>query len=188
MTDEFNAEKQPDWKRFMRKHWGIVTLFAVAAILAVAGAVYVFWWFTQNAQSTNLVPTTLNLWTMNNVVTFILYVILYELLIIGIPVAVAAILGWQWWKRLPAEEREYRIFGKGSRSRDAGGVISPLLFIAFAIKVYLDGNWNKAIATYTVNYVVGSMITILIWIAAIFAIPATIALAWWIHHELSKKP
>lgn len=188
MTEETGAEKEPDWRGFMKKHWGIVTVFVVLAALAVAGAVYVFWWFTGNAQSTGLVPSTLNLWTMNNVVTFIVYLIIWELVLIGIPVAIGAVLGWQWWKRLPVEEREYRFFGRGSRSRNAGGAVSPLLFIAFAIKVYVDGNWNEAISTWKLNYVVDSIITIVIWIAAIFAIPATIAVIWWVHHELNRKP
>jgi hypothetical protein len=188
MTEEIRAEKDSDWKKFIRKHWGIVAVFVVAVALAFAGAVYVFRWFAGNAQSTGLVPSTLNLWTMGHVVTFILHLIFWELVLIGIPVAVGAVLGWQWWKRLPAEEKEYRFFGKGSRSRNAGGGISLLLFIAFAIKVYVDGNWNVAISTWTLDYVVGSIITILMWTAAIFAIPATIGILWWIRHELNKKP
>jgi hypothetical protein len=188
MTEEIEMEEDSGWKRFIRKHWGAVALFAVAAALAVAGAVYVFWWFAGNAQSTGLVPSTLGLWTMGNVVMFILNLIFWELVLIGIPVAVGAIIGWQWWKRLPAAEKENRLFGSRSRSRNAEGAISPLLFIAFAIKVYVDGNWNVAISTWTLDYVVGSMITILIWIAAIFAIPAAIGVIWWIRHKMNKKP
>jgi hypothetical protein len=188
MPEEASAEKEFYWKKFMRKHWSIVAVFALVAALAVAGVVYVFWWFAGNAQSTGLVPSTLDLWTMNNLVTFILYMIFWELVLIGIPAGVGAVLGWQWWKRPPAEERQYCVFGRSSRSRNTGGAISPLLFVALAIKVYVDGNWNVAISTWTLNYVVDSMITILIWIAAIFAIPATIAVIWWTHHELNKKP
>ena len=188
MTEENELEKEADWKRFVRKHWGAVAILAVAVILAIAGAVYVLWWFTGNAQSAGLVPSTLNLWTMGNVVTFILHLIFWELVLVGIPVAVGAIAGWQWWKRLPAEEKEYHIFGRRSQSRNAEGAISPLLFIAFAIKVYVDGNWNVAIASWKLDYVVGSMITILVWIVAIFAIPATIGILWWIRHELGKTP
>jgi hypothetical protein len=184
MTQETNTE---DWRTFMKKHWGIVVVFALAIVLAVAGAVYVFRWFAGNAQSTGLVPKTLNLWTMNNLVMYILNLIFWELVLIGIPVGIGVIIGWQWWKRLPAEER-YNLFPKSSRSRDAGGAISPLLFIAFAIKVNVDGNWNTAISTYTLDYVVNSIVTIIAWTAAIFAIPATIAGIWWIHHELTKKP
>jgi hypothetical protein len=60
--------------------------------------------------------------------------------------------------------------------------------IAFAIKVYIDGNWNTPIADWTLNYVVDSMISILIWIVVIFGIPAAIGLIWWINHEMKKKP
>jgi hypothetical protein len=163
-------------------------IFVVAAISAVAGAVYVFWWFTGNAQTISLVPSTLSGWTMNNVVLFILHLIFWELVLIGIPVAVGAIIGWQWWKRLPAEEKKEHMFGRRSRSRNASGAVSPLLFIAFAIKVYVDGNWNSAISTWKLDYVVGSMITILIWIAAIFAIPAIIGVIWWISRQTNKNP
>ncbi len=187
MTEQNEVEESADSKKFVRKHWTIIAVFVVAAILAVAGAVYVFWWFTGDAQAMGLVPSTLSLWTMNNIVMFILYLIFWELVLIGIPVAVGAIIGWQWWKRLPAKEKKEHMFGRRSRSRNASGVISPLLFIAFAIKVYVDGNWNSAISTWTLDYVVDSMITILIWIAAIFAIPTIIGVIWWIRHETDRK-
>jgi len=188
MTEQNVAYESTDWRKFARKHWTIITVFVVAGILAVAGAVYVFWWFTGNAQTIDLVPSALGLWTMNNIVMFILHLIFWELVLIGIPVAVGAVIGWQWWKRLPADEKKEHMFGRGSRSRNAGGAISPLLFIAFAIKVYVDGNWNSPISTWTLDYVVGSMITIVIWIAAIFAIPAIIGVIWWIRHDTDKKP
>jgi hypothetical protein len=189
MTLEVEAEQGSDWKKFMRKHWNMVAVFAVAIILAVTGAVYVFWWFTGYAQTTGLVPSTLGLWSMANAVFFILHLIFWELVFVGIPAIIGAVIGWQWWKRLPEEEKkEYHLFGRGSRSRNAGGAASTLFFIAFAIKVYVDGNWNVAISTYTLNYVVGSMITILVWIAVIFGIPATIGAIWWLHHEMYKKP
>ncbi len=187
MTEEIGVKKESDSKKFLTKHWKIIVIFALAAILAFVGAVYVFVWFAGNAQSTGLVPSTLGLWTMGNLVSFILHAIFWELVLIGIPVVIGAILGWQWWKRIPDEEKREYHFGKSSRSSTAGGAISPLLFIAFAIKVYVDGNWNVAISSWKLDYVVGSMITILIWIVTIFVIPAIIGIIWWIRHEM-KKP
>ena len=187
MAQQIEVEKDSGWRRFLRKHWGIFALFVVAAILAAAGAIYVFVWFVRNAQSSGLVPSVLGMWTMGNMVTFILNALFWELILVGIPVTVGAILGWQWWKRLPEGDKKEHLFGERSRSRGAGGAISPLLFIAFALKVYVDGNWNVPIATWNLDYVVGSMVTILIWIVAIFAIPAMIGLIWWIHHEITKK-
>jgi hypothetical protein len=182
MIEENEAAKDSNWRRFFRKHWGILAVFVVAAILAVAGAVYVFVWFAGNAQSIGLVPSTLGTWSMNNLVLFILHAVFWELVLIGIPVAIGAIIGWQLWKRIPEEERK-GLSTKGSRSRTAEGAVSPLLFIAFAIKVYLDGQWNAPIAGFSLDYVVGSMVTILVWIAVIFAIPAAIGFVWWITRE-----
>jgi hypothetical protein len=181
MTEPIETKIGSDWQRFMRKHWAVFAVFIAAAIVAVAGAVYVFVWFTGIAQTSGIVPSTLNLWSMNNVVLFILHAIFWELLFIGIPTAIGGIIGWLWWRRLPEEEKQrYHLSGKSSKGRGAGGAVSPLLFIALAIKVYVDGNWNVTIASFTLDYVVGSMVTILLWTVAIFAIPATIALVWWI--------
>jgi hypothetical protein len=188
MTEQIEAVESEDWRKFIREHGLMFAVFVVAGILAVAGAVYVFWWFTGDAQASGLVPSTLDLWTMNNVLMFVLHLIFWELVLVGIPVAVGGVLGWQWWKRLPEEERKKHKFGGGSRSRNAGGAISPLLFVAFAIKVYVDGNWNTVISTWTLDYVVGSMVIILVWVAAIFAIPAIVGFVWWIRHETIKKP
>src|SRR5437879_2090188 len=176
-----------DWRRFMRKHWRTVATFVVAGILAVASAVYVFLWFVGNAQSTGLVPRTLGLWTMGNLVSFILNAIFWELLLIGIPVVVAVVGGWLLWKRLPREEmRGYRLFRKRSRTTRGGGGVSLFFFIAFAIKVDLDGNWNLPISTWTLDYVVSSMLLILEWTLLILGIPAAIAVVLWMRHEMRK--
>jgi len=186
MTQQTTTKADADWAAFISKHKIAFAVFVAAAILAAVGAVYVFVWFTSNAQATDLVPSTLNFWSMGHFITFILHAILWELVLVGIPVAIGAVIGWQWYKRLPDKD-QYNLSGKGSKSNRAGGAVGPLLFIAFAIKVYVDGNWNVAIASWTVDYVIGSMVIILIWIAVIFAIPAIIGLAWWIRHETIKK-
>ena len=175
-----------DWRRFMRMRWKAVGIFVVGAALTLAGAVYVFLWFVRNAQSTGLVPATLGQWTMANLVAFILNAVFWELLLIGIPVLVGVGAGWLWWRRLPIEERRgYRSFRRRSRATGGGG-LSLLFFIAFCIKVYLDGNWNVAIGTWTLDYVVGSMVLILEWLLIIFGIPIAIGVVWWIRHETKK--
>jgi hypothetical protein len=187
MTEEPEVEKCSDWKKFMKKHWNIIAIFIVAGILAFVGAVYVFLWFVGEAQSTSLVPRTLSLWTMGHLVTFILNLIFWELIFIGIPAIIGAVIGWQWWKRLPEEEKMEYHFGTRSRTTRGGSGVSFLFFIAFCIKVYIDGNWNVPIASWTLDYVVSSMVTILIWTAIIFGIPAAIVLIWWINHEMKKS-
>ena len=168
-----------DGRSFVLKHKRAVAAFAVAGIAAFVWAVYVFLWFVGTAQSSGMVPATLGQWSMANLVTFILYAILWELLLVGIPAAVAAVAGWMWWKKLPYEERSgYHM--SGSRRAGGSGSAGILLFIAFCIKVFVDGNWNAPIASFTLNYVVYSIVTILEFAAVIFGIPAAIALAWWL--------
>ncbi len=186
MAAETQADNSSDWMKFIKRHWNIFAVSIVAIVLAVFGAVYVFWWFTGDAQATGFVPSALGLWSMANLVSFVLSLIFWELVFIGIPATIGVVIGWRWWKRLPEQEK-YRLFRRRSRSRNASGAISPLLFIAFAIKVYIDGNWNMTISDYTLNYVIGSMIIILAWIAVIIGIPLAIGLAWWIYHVV-KKP
>ena len=181
------TEVSSDWRGFMRKHWKAVGAFVAAVALAIAGSVYVLLWFVKNAQSTGLVPSTLAFWTLGNVVTFILNLIFWELLLIGVPAVIGAILGWLWWRRLPYEEkRGYHSFGRRGRTTGGSGGVSFLFFIAFCIKVYLDGNWNVPIASFTLDYVVDSMVLILEWVLVIFGIPIAIGLIWWARHEMRK--
>jgi drug/metabolite transporter superfamily protein YnfA len=181
------------WKKFLRKHWKMLVLFVVAAILAIAGAILVFLWFVGDAQVTSLVPATVGLWTIGYLVTFLLHLIFWEVLFIGIPVIITvAAIYFLWWKKIPDEERkEYRrrhLFGKSSRRTDGGGAISLLVNIVFIIKVYLDGNWNVPFATWTFDYLVYSYLWALIWILIIFGIPILLGGTWWIRREMKKKP
>ena len=175
------------WKKFFKKHWNMVALFVVAVILLSTWAVYAFLWFVGVAQSSGLVPSTLGLWTMENLISFILHVIFWELILVGIPIALAAGAGWSWWRKLPSEEKqEYHFFGKRSRTTSGGGGVSLLFFIAFCIKVFIDGNWDVPFATWTFDYVVYSMFWILIWGLIIFGIPMAIGAIWWISREIKK--
>lgn len=190
MEEQNRAENDTgSWRKFLKKHWNMLAYWITAAIIAAISAVLVYLWFVAEAQSTNMVPMTLGQWTMAHLITFILHLIFWELVIIGIPVAIAAIAGWLWWKKIPEEERkEYEFFGRRSRTESGGGGISFLFFVAFCIKVYIDGNWNVAISSWTLNYVVDSIVTILFWGAIIFGIPAIIIALIWLNNEMKKEP
>lgn len=173
------------WKKFISKHLQMFVLFIVAAVVAIIGAIYVFLWFVGDAQSTGLVPTALGSWAMGHVISFLLNLIFWEIIIIGIPVIIViAVIYSLWWKKLPdAERKEYKkkhLFGKKSRTRDGGGIFSFIVFIAFVIKIYLDGNWDYPFANWEFNYLVYSYLTALVWIFIIIGIPMLLGLIWWI--------
>ena len=181
------------WKKFLRNHWKMLIVFVVGAILAFIGAVYVYLWFVGEAQLTGLVPETLGLWAMGHILPFLLHLIFWEAIFIGIPVIIAAAVTYfQWWKKLPDKERkEYRrghLFGKRSRRTDGEGALSFLIFIVFAIKIWLDGNWGVAFATWKLDYLVYSCLWAFIWILIIFGIPMALGAIWWINKEMKKTP
>ena len=181
-----DAEGRPGWKGFFRRHSGAVLVFAAACALLLALAVYVFWWFVGDAQSTGLVPSSLGLWSMHHALWFIIYLVFWEIVLVGIPAGIGAAIAWAWWRRLPSEERTGYRFGRRSRAAGGSGGVSLLFFIAFCIKIYLDGNWYAPISTFTLDYVAGSMILILVWVAVIIGIPGAIAAVWWVRRELSR--
>ena len=55
------AAEGSGWREFMRRHWGAFGIFVAACVLAAAAAVYVIWWFTEGAQSSGMVPSSLAL-------------------------------------------------------------------------------------------------------------------------------
>lgn len=174
---------------FWQKHRYMLLLAAVVLVVAAVGAILVYLWFVGQAQANGLVPGTLGLWSMGTVVTFLLHLLFWEVLIVGIPLAVAAIVGWSWWRRLPPEEaRNYRFLDRRSRSGDGGNAFSLLVFIAFCLKVYTDGNWDVAFATWSLDYLVSSLVTALVWIAIIFGIPLVVGLIWWLARDKGRRP
>jgi hypothetical protein len=183
--DEIEDES---WKKFIKNHLNMLIFWIIAAIVAVIGSVFVYQWFTADAQSTNMVPSILGQWSLAHMITFILHLAFWELLIIGIPIAVVAILGWVWWKQIPTEERnEYKFFGKGTKSERGGGGFSFLFFVTFCLKVYIDGNWDMPISTWTLEYVVDSIITLLFWGAIIIGIPAIIIGLLYLVNQAKKE-
>jgi len=190
-TKPENCEKI--WKKFLRKHWKIPIIFIVGAVLAFIAAIYVFLWFVGEAQLTGLAPPILSGWAMGHFIPFLLHLVFWVFLFVGIPVIIAAAATYfLWWKKLPSEERkEYRdrhLFGKRSHKTDGGEGISFLVSIVFCIKIYLDGNWGVPFATWKFDYLVYSCLWAFIWVLIIFGIPIAIGGIWWLHREMKKEP
>jgi hypothetical protein len=193
MDENESVNDEKVWISFFRRHWKMVLIFVIGAIIAAVGAVYVLLWHVHEAQITGLVPGTLDLWSMAHFISFVLYLILWELLFVGIPVliAIGAII-FLWWKKLPEDERqEYKdaklFSGNRSKTSDGGGIISFLAFIVFLVKISYDGNWSTPVAQWEFNYLVYSYLWSLLIVLVIIGVPMLLGGIWWIRHEMNKS-
>ncbi len=187
-TEEISKEV---WKKFLKNHWKIA-LVAVAGIIgAFIGAIYVFLWRTTGPEAIARYPATLDLWTVGYAIMLLIDLILWEILVIGLPVIAAVIVLYLlWWKKLPAEEqqemkippREKSPQRKGRRGR-GGNVLNFLVTITWLITIFANGYWDTPFKLWTFTYLFTSIIAAFLWLIVIFAIPAAIALVWWIRRE-----
>lgn len=168
------------WKAFMRRHWKLV-LAAVGGIAAAAvAALAVFLWVVANTQANGLVPSRLGDWSVGSVVTFLLNLILWELLLVASwVIVVAAAAFFLWYKRLPEEERR-GMEGAPRRGRAAGGSggVSFFVFLVWLVIVWSDGRWNLAVRNWTFNELVDSWIAAGLVVLLIAGVPALIYLVW----------
>ena len=181
------------WKIFIRRHLHLFIAFIVVMVCAIIGAILVFLWVVQNTQLTGIVPESLGLWSMNSAIMFILNLLLWEFIYIGIPFIVFFLFVYGlWWRRLPeleqTEYKEKKLFSSSkSYKSDAGGAISFLTTVFFVFKIFLDGNWELPFATWNFNYLVYSYLWAFFWVAVVFGIPLLIGGCWWIYHQLHKN-
>jgi hypothetical protein len=168
------------WKAFVRRHWKLV-LAGVGGVAGVAvAALAVFLWVVANTQANGLVPSGLGDWSAGSALTFILQLVLWELLLVAswaVPVAAAAF--FLWYKKLPEEERR-GMEGAPRRGRAAGGGggVSFFVFLVWLLIVWSDGRWNLALRNWTFNELVNSWIAAGLVVVLVAGVPALLYLVW----------
>ncbi|MFW9911649.1 MAG: hypothetical protein ACFFEU_04205, partial [Candidatus Thorarchaeota archaeon] len=138
------------------------------------------------AQATGLLPSVLGEFTVGYFITFILHMIFWELVLVGswVLVVVAAIY-FLWYKQLPEEEQDITREKRGRREEgDAFGFIVAVFWL---IIVWIDGRWNLAFESWTLNDWVYSWIAAFLWVLLIFGIPIAIYFFYWISQEMRKE-
>ena len=151
----------------------------VGSIIALIGVLIVFIWFIETSPIGGQGEWTFNQWSLNDVVWFIILLILLELLFVGVPVAIFAGVGFYiWWMRLSEEEKkEFKEREKkGKKNKHGGSGCGCVMFIALCIYIAINGNFNTKFAYLPYSYFIYSMLYTVMWIIIILGIPAAIIL------------
>ncbi|MHA1906672.1 MAG: hypothetical protein ACW98Y_05220 [Candidatus Thorarchaeota archaeon] len=181
-SEEFLDEFE---KRFLRRHWRMAIVFAVIIAAAVIVAIVVALWFLTTAQATALVPAMLGQWSIGHVILFCFHLLFWEILLVGSwLLVIVLVIIFQWYMKLPEEERRERPSRGRREESDAFGFLVTMTWL---IVVWVDGNWNLAFESWTINDWVYSFLAAMLWDLLIFGIPIMLAFLWWIRKVMNEE-
>ena len=178
-TDDEIMEKAG--RNFLRKYWKMNVVFAALAIAALVEAVLVLLWVIADMQSLGLIPATLGLWSVGHIVTFILHLIFWELVLVGLWVIVAAALVYlKWYNNLPEEDK----FPKRERGRrEEGDAFGFFIGITWLIIIWFTNRWDLTFNAWTVNDWVFTWLYAFGIDLLIIGIPVLLYFIYWIRKE-----
>ncbi|MFW9831106.1 MAG: hypothetical protein ACFFD8_04975 [Candidatus Thorarchaeota archaeon] len=185
-TEEQRDERM---KKFLQRHWKI-SLAGVLGIAVVAVvAIFVFLKVVADAQVLGFIPTTLGLWSVASFFTFIITVILWELILVGswaIPITIITLI--LWYRKLPEEERkEYEGGSRRGRSAGEGGGVSFFVTVVWLIIVWITGRWTLAFQSWTFNDWIYTWLAACLWIVVPLCIAGLIYLLWTTRNVMEKE-
>jgi len=179
METDTDMSAPRDHRPVYEKYWKIFTLMVIGGIIAVIGTILVIFWFVESTAIGNYGNATFNDWTLALMIEFTFKLILWILLIIGLPSCVATGLFWLlWWKPLPTDEKvafeSIGTSGKKHHGKESGG-FSFFMFLAYVIYIYSEGNFHTPFGELPYSYWIFSYLWAIIWLLVIFGIPLGIA-------------
>ncbi len=165
----------------------IVCIAAIVVLCYIAVIVVI--WHIETTPIGNYGTATIDQWSLDWIVGFVIVLILWELLFVGLPAGLFFGLGgYFWWQRLPADEKEWykKEEKKSHKSRNAGGSFGLVLFIAYCIYIAIEGNYYTAFGSLPYTYWVYSYLLTMVWLLIIIGIPIAIAGLIYLRYWLNK--
>jgi len=159
--------------------WISLIVFVVGCIAALIGAVLVLFWYMETSTIGAMGTATIGEWSVVMIWSFFIYLILWELVIIGIPAGIAFGVGWYvFWRQLPDQEKS--MFKARDKKKhhgsSASGGFGLFMFIALSIYLYIIGEINTPLGDQSYSFWVYSWFTALGWLLIIAAVPAALIL------------
>ena len=182
MSEE--KSKETYWKEFAKKNWKLIAIALAACVVLFVVALVVIISYINTSPIGGQGTWTIDQWTLNNIVGFIIQIVLWELLFVGLPAGVFFGLGgYFWYTRLSDEEKQdmkAREKANKHRKRNAGGSGGGGFFMFIAYCIYMGAQTpNMYIASFgsqPYSFWIYGMFYTLLWIFIIIGIPVVIIL------------
>jgi len=154
----------------LKNHWKALIAVIIAGVIAFTGAIMVFVWFVQTS---NIASLTISELSVASALWFIINLILWELLFVGLPsLIIFGLGGFLWWSGLsPKDKKDLKSKDKKSHSRSGGDAFEFLMFIAFIIYLLADGTFFTPFGDLPISYWLFSCLWSFIWLLILVGIP-----------------
>ncbi|MFX1591512.1 MAG: hypothetical protein ACFFCL_02355 [Promethearchaeota archaeon] len=179
MAESNEVSDEQFWKEKIKEHWKTFAVVIFAGVCAIVGLLLVLIWFIQTSPIGGQGTWTFNDWTLMHILCFIILLILWELLFVGLPTGLFfGVGGYIWWKRLPDEKKqEFKDREKKKRRTKevgGGGGFSFFMFIAYCMYIAVQGYYDVPFGTMPWSFWVYSWFLTFMWILIVLGIPALI--------------
>lgn len=175
MSENEEVSDKTFWKGWVRKHKNTLIAMIIGGICAFIGILLVLIWVIEANPFVDPRTGTFNSWTLNYVVGFIILIIIWELLFVGVPAGLFfGVGGYLYWSKLPEEEKqEYKEREKKEKQHrkekvGGGGGFPLFMFIAYCIYIAVDGNYNTQFGLKPYTYWLYSYMLAFMWISIVF--------------------
>lgn len=177
MNEDRSEPTKINWVEKIRDHWIAFTFAILLAIGAAASAITVLLWFIDKGSVIDA-SATIGDWSIAIGIKFVIFLILWELLLVGLPLfAVGGISFWIWWSRLGADEKkELKSYDKSHKSKGGKRASGGTFFInlAYILYIAIQGNFTTPFGDLQWTYWVYSYLWTIVWLAIIIGIPGLI--------------
>jgi hypothetical protein len=168
-------------KSMIQKYWYMIIVFVVGVVGAIVGALLTLRFIIVNTPVGEGGTWTLAEFSLGTVILLFLWIFLWELLIVGLPVlAYFGIIFGLWWTNLPEDEKakmkeqEAKEKTTGQKVNEGGGVFGFIIFITFLILVWIDGNLFTTFDSLSFTYWIIMWLWAIFWLAIFIGIPVLI--------------
>lgn len=173
-------------------YWYFVLIFGVVIIGAIIGFILTVNEYIDTSTIGGQGTWTFDQFSMGTGVEWIIFLFLWLLVIVGVPVLVITglIMAIIWFVvfnpelkeeikfRSKREEEKRRRFGRTSESSGAFGVF---MFIGVCLYVALDGHWTTEFGRLNLGYFVDAWIAVFLWFIIFCSIGVAIGIIWFVN-------
>jgi len=176
------------WKDMIKKYWKELLLCVIVVVVLSIIAIFVGISHIQASPFGDQGEATFDEWRLDWIVGFVVVLILWELLFVGVPALIIfGIGGYLWWQKATEEEKtNLKKEEKRKHKAEGAGGIGCFTFIAYCIYMGIFGYYYTPFGSYPYSFWLLHYFYTIGWLLIIFGIPMAIGGLLYLRYWLNK--